>query len=191
MGYYSSRAWVRLIITISNHYICSSKDHSLFLHHNSTYITILIYVDDIIIARNHAEEIQRVTTLPHSTFRIKNLDDLMYFHGPEVAHNSSGIHLCQHKYILSLLHGIGMLDNSPVPTPTVPKYTSATIPQPLNDASSTSYRRLIGKLIYLTTMRPDIIFTAHHLSQFLSTPTNLHQQATHHMLQYPKGSPGS
>lgn len=38
-------------------------------------------------------------------------------------------------------------------------------------------------------MRPDISFVV-QLSQFLSTPTNIHLQATHHVLQYIKASPG-
>lgn len=47
----------------------------------------------------------------------------------------------------------------------------------------TSYRQLVGRLLYLTTTRPDISFAAQQLSQFMANPTDLHLQAAHHVLQ--------
>ncbi|KAL3642758.1 hypothetical protein CASFOL_013573 [Castilleja foliolosa] len=52
------------------------------------------------------------------------------------------------------------------------------------------YRRLIGKLLYLTLTRPDIAFTVHKLSQFVSQPREPHSKAVHHLLRYIKKSPG-
>lgn len=52
------------------------------------------------------------------------------------------------------------------------------------------YRRLVGKLLYLTTTRPDITFAVQQLSQFLSKPTTRHFKAAHRVLHYLKGSPG-
>ena len=43
------------------------------------------------------------------------------------------------------------------------------------------YRRLIGKLMYLTLCRPDIIYAVHRLTQFL---------AATRILQYIKGTQG-
>ena len=60
--------------------------------------------------------------------------------------------------------------------------------EPLSDISS--YRRLIGRLLYLTTTRPDIAFAVNQLSQFLSVPTDRHQEVVHRVLRYIKGSPG-
>ncbi|WVZ13928.1 hypothetical protein V8G54_011494 [Vigna mungo] len=166
---------------LSHNYNCSTSDNSLFLQHDGQYITaILIDVDDILITGNNDGEIQRITNLLHSTFRIKNLGDLTYFLGLEVARNSKGIHLSQRKYVLDLLAETGMLDSSPIPTP-----------MSLNGDAAASYRRLIGKLIYLTTTRPDITFAVNHLSQFMSAPTTAHQQATTRILQYLKGTPGT
>jgi hypothetical protein len=38
-------------------------------------------------------------------------------------------------------------------------------------ADISQYRRLVGKLLYLTNTRPDICFATQQLSQFLSKPT--------------------
>ncbi|XP_052202137.1 retrovirus-related Pol polyprotein from transposon RE1 isoform X2 [Diospyros lotus] len=52
------------------------------------------------------------------------------------------------------------------------------------------YRRLIGRLLYLTVSRPDITFTIHKLSQFISQPRQPHLDAAHHLLRYLKTAPG-
>lgn len=52
------------------------------------------------------------------------------------------------------------------------------------------YRRLIGRLIYLTNTRPDISFATQQLSQFLDSPTETHFKAAHRVLKYLKANPG-
>ncbi|XP_015958588.1 secreted RxLR effector protein 161-like [Arachis duranensis] len=58
---------------------------------------------------------------------------------------------------------------------------------PLSD--STEYRRLVGKLLYLTNTRPDISFAIRKLSQYLDHPTTSHLSAVHRILRYIKASP--
>lgn len=58
---------------------------------------------------------------------------------------------------------------------------------PLEDPAS--YRRLVGKLIYLTTTRLDISFYVQQLSQFMASPTTLHQEAAIRVLKYVKNAP--
>ncbi|XP_028767348.1 uncharacterized protein LOC114725062 [Neltuma alba] len=52
------------------------------------------------------------------------------------------------------------------------------------------YRRLIGKLIYLTMARPDISFSVYPLSQFMQSPTRSHMAAAKGIVRYLKGSVG-
>jgi len=52
------------------------------------------------------------------------------------------------------------------------------------------YRRLIGKLIYLTVIRPDITFVVGLLYWYMQAPYQLHWDVTYHILRYVKGTPG-
>ncbi|XP_019420726.1 PREDICTED: uncharacterized protein LOC109330914 [Lupinus angustifolius] len=54
----------------------------------------------------------------------------------------------------------------------------------------TSYIRLVGRLLYLTNIRPDIGFDVQQLSQFMAQLTNMHQKALCRVLRYIKGSLG-
>ena len=52
------------------------------------------------------------------------------------------------------------------------------------------YRRLIGRLIYLTITRPELSYAVHILSQFMQNPKEAHMDAASHVLRYLKGAPG-
>ena len=131
-------------------------------------------------------------TLLDQTFKIKDLGTLKFFLGLEVARSHRGIHLCQRKYTLNILSDSGMLDSRPTSTPM--DYSTrlhATLGAPLSDSSSSSYRRLVGRLIYLTYTRPDIAHVVQQLSQYMANPTTAHSQVAFRVLRYLKGTPGS
>ena len=52
------------------------------------------------------------------------------------------------------------------------------------------YRRLVGKLNYLTVTRPDIAYPVSIVSQFMSSPTVDHWATVEHILCYLKAGPG-
>lgn len=83
----------------------------------------------------------------------------------------------------------GLLGAKPCSTPVEPngKLLKESI-EPLFDSSS--YWRLIGKLLYLTHTRPEISFVVSKLSQFMEAPTNLHLQAALRVLKFIKNNPG-
>ncbi|GKB39745.1 ribonuclease H-like domain-containing protein [Tanacetum coccineum] len=56
--------------------------------------------------------------------------------------------------------------------------------------NATDYQKLIGKLIYLTTIRPDIAYTVSCLSQFMHSPLKSHLKIALKVTRYLKSSPG-
>ena len=60
--------------------------------------------------------------------------------------------------------------------------------EPLLDPEK--YKRLVGKLNYLTVTRPDISFTVSVVSQFLNSPCEDHWNEVICILKYIKDSPG-
>ena len=48
----------------------------------------------------------------------------------------------------------------------------------------------MGRLIYLTITRPDIMYSVYVLSRFMHTPCKPHMEAALRVLRYLKGAPG-
>ncbi|PNX62837.1 retrovirus-related Pol polyprotein from transposon TNT 1-94, partial [Trifolium pratense] len=188
----ASRKWYEKLtgVLLAQGYVQSSSDHSLFtLSKDSSFTALLVYVDDIILAGDSLDEFTHIKQLLDDLFKIKDLGQLKYFLGIEVAHSNQGITLCQRKYFLDLLQDTGLLGAKPAKTPLDPsvKLHQDTSP-PYADIAS--YRRLVGKLLYLTTTRPDIAFVTQQLSQFLTSPTQVHYDTACRVIKYLKGSPG-
>ena len=105
--------------------------------------------------------------------------------GIEVAHSETGIYLCQRKYCLDLIRDSGLLGCKPCSTP-----MDSSLRLHRDDSELLtdvlSYRRLVGRLLYLTTTRPDIAFATQQLSQFMSKPTRSHLDAAIRVLKYMK-----
>ncbi|PNX84365.1 retrovirus-related Pol polyprotein from transposon TNT 1-94, partial [Trifolium pratense] len=188
----ASRQWnAKLTETLlSSGYIQSKADYSLFTKNTSTGFTaILVYVDDLVLGGTDINEIHQLKALLDNKFSIKDLGSLKYFLGFEVARSKTGISLCQRKYTLDLLQDSGLLGTKPSPTPMQPqlqlqKSSGNAISDP------TTYRRLIGRLLYLTHSRPEISYAVSKLSQFLDSPTDTHMLASLHVLKYLKNNPG-
>ncbi|XP_031127473.1 uncharacterized protein LOC116029562 [Ipomoea triloba] len=106
---------------------------------------------------------QEVKTQLNNNFQIKDLGPLKYFLGLEVARQKKGIAVYQRKYALELLDDTGFLNAKLVYSPTVPSHKlSKDGSKPLEENGQ--YRKIVGKLLYLTITRPDISFATQQLS---------------------------
>ncbi|XP_038683083.1 uncharacterized mitochondrial protein AtMg00810-like [Tripterygium wilfordii] len=133
--------------------------------------------------------IQSIKDHLHSCFKIKDLGSLKYFLGLEITRSNSGLMVTQRKYALDLLHDSNFLDAKPLASPTeLNTHLSIQSGTLLPDVGL--YRRLIGRLTYLTLTRPDVSYAVHHLSQFLHAPTDQHLNAAYRVLRYIKSCPG-
>lgn len=115
-------------------------------------------------------------------FKIKDLGPLRYFPGIEVKRSPSGIHLCQRKYTLDILADFRHLASKPLKIPVDQNHKlSKSSGLPIHDP--TVYKRLIGRLLYLTLTRPDICYPTHDLSPFLDHPTSTHLATAYKILK--------
>ena len=189
----SPRAWFEWFTKVVKGYgfVQCQSDHTLFVKHflEGKLIIIIVYVDNIILTGNHEDKIDLLKKLLSKEFEIKDLGNLKYFLGMEIARSKKGIAVSQRKYVLDLLNETGMLGCKSAETP-----MDSTVKLEESDGSPPvdkgRYQRLVGKLIYLSHTRPDIGFSVSMVSQFMNNPTEKHMTAVTRILRYLKMTPG-
>ncbi|GJV04358.1 hypothetical protein Tco_1337927 [Tanacetum coccineum] len=186
----ASRQWNQELtkFLISLGYVQSKHDYSFFVKNtNGKFTAVLVYVDDMLITGDCQQEVLFLKQALHQKFIIKDLGLAKYLLGIELCRTSAGTYLNQRKYILDLLSDTGLTAAKPkeFPLPTQLKL-SLNKGNPLKDPGS--YRRLVGRLLYLTMTRPDISYAVQHLSHFVSSLKDVHMQAALHLLKYLKGT---
>ncbi|RVW17578.1 Retrovirus-related Pol polyprotein from transposon RE1 [Vitis vinifera] len=187
----SPRAWFdRFAKVIKNQgYQQGQSDHTMFFKQsNDGRMTILIvYVDDIILTGDDTGEVERLKKVLATEFEVKDLGQMRYFLGMEVARSRKGISISQRKYVLDLLTKTGMLGCKPSDTPIKARNRMESDGKPVDREK---YQRLVGRLIYLSHTRPDIAFAVSVVSQYMHSPKESHLEAVYKILRYLKGSPG-
>jgi len=180
----SLRAWFgRFSVATKKYgYKPSNSDHTLFLKHQLGKVTaLIIYVDDMIIIGDDTKEISQLQKQLATELEMKNLGELKYFLGIEVARSKQGIFLSQQKYIVDLLSEVGLLECKPAETPIVQnhklrEYSNKT------PANKERYQRLVGKLIYLLHTHPNIAYAVSIVSQFMHCLSEEHMDAVTRIL---------
>ena len=154
----SPKAWFGKFSTTMKEfgYKQSNSDHTLFIKHKEGKVTALIvYVDDMVLTGDDPCKMKALQEYLATKFEMKDLRQLKYFLGIEVARSKHGVFLSQRKYVLDLLTKTKMLGCKPVETPMEMNHKLGILP----DQAPTDkgrYQRLVGRLIYLTHTRPDI-----------------------------------
>ncbi|KAF5468111.1 hypothetical protein F2P56_012291 [Juglans regia] len=171
-------------------FVQSKSDYSLFTKKTDDYfVALLVYVDDILLANSDLSVVQNIKQSLSTFFKLKDLGPVKYFLGMEIARSKKGISICQRKYALELIADVGLLASKPVNFPMDSHCRLSKSDEKLLE-DTTAYRRLIGKLLYLTHTRPDITCSVHYLSQFLESPRVRHMQAALRIVRYVKMAPG-
>ncbi|GJT75369.1 retrovirus-related pol polyprotein from transposon TNT 1-94 [Tanacetum coccineum] len=138
----------------------SAYDHSVFYRSSDVgCILLVVYVDDIVVTGNDKSGIEKLKSFVGTCFQTKDLGSLKYFLGIENVQRA-------YDTKLKLRTEDGKLLERPE-----------------------KYRRVVGKLNYLTITRLDIAFHVSVVSQFMSSPRTLHWDVVAQILRYLKGTP--
>lgn len=152
-------------------------------------LRVLIYVDDLIISCNNLEVLEKFKSYLSTGFHMKDLGKVKYFLGIEVAHASLGIFLSQRKYALDIISETGLLGSRPFSTPMELNHKLLADDGP-KYSDPVRFRRLVGRLVYLTNTRPNIQYPVHVLSQVMHDPREAHWDAAVRIVRYLKRCPG-
>ncbi|BBN68917.1 wall-associated kinase 2 [Prunus dulcis] len=174
----AAKGWCLQQLDVNNAFLHGDLHEEVYMQlpPGKSSIFLLVYVDDIIITSTDTATISIIKNLLHQRFHLKDLGDLKYFLGIEVSRSPKGLYLSQRKYALDILKDSGLIGARPTFFPM--------------EQNLKNYRRLVGRLIYLTITRPDIVHTVHILSQFMQSPRTTHKDAADRLLHYLKGTPG-
>ena len=142
-------------------------------------------MDDIVITGSDSKNISSLKSFLQSQFHTKDLRMLRYFLGIEVMQSKHEIFLSQRKYVLDLLSETRKLGVKPRNSPMASGVHLTREGEPFEDPKR--YRRLVGKLNYLSITRHDITHSVSVVSQYMSAPTIDHWAAVEYILCYLKG----
>ena len=164
-------------------------DKTLFFKmHKNDMILVQVYVDDIIFGSTTDQLCNRFAKLMQSKYEMSMMGELTYFLGLQVSQRNDGIFICQSMYLRDLLKKYGLEDASTAKTP-MATATKLDPDDPGKSVDITSYRGMIGSLLYLTVSRPDIMFSTYLCARFQANPKESHLIAVKCIFKYLKGTP--
>ncbi|GJZ19485.1 retrovirus-related pol polyprotein from transposon TNT 1-94 [Tanacetum coccineum] len=154
------RAWYDKLysLLIEHHFTKGIVDPTLFTRrHGGDILLVQVYVDDIIFGSTNPDFSKRFANLMKNNFEMSMMGELKFFLALQVHQSPLGIFLIQSQYAIKLLNKHGMDECVSMSTPMATKRLDANLQGTPTD--QTTYRRMIGGLMYLIASRPDIAFS--------------------------------
>ena len=116
------------------------------------------------------------------------MGELKFFLGLQIKQLAQGTVINQAKYISDLLKWLDMTGSSSVKTPMTPNIP-LHVDLSGNSVDQTSYRAIIGSLLYLTASRSDIMYSTCIYARYQANPKESHLLAAKRILRNVKGTP--
>ncbi|GJX21769.1 retrovirus-related pol polyprotein from transposon TNT 1-94 [Tanacetum coccineum] len=171
---------------IEHNYTMGMVDNTLFTKKKySNLIIVQIYADDIIFGLTCQELCDDFAKIMHDEFEMSMMGELNFFLGLQLKQLEDDIFFNQSKYIKEMLKKFGLKDSKPMKTP-MSTETKLTKDEEGGSVDNTKYRGMIGSLLYLTTSRPDIMFSVCLCARFQEDPKTSHLEAVKRIFRYIK-----
>jgi hypothetical protein len=195
----SGREWYHDIdgTLISNGFVKSQADHSLYVKQSSEYLLIVIvYVDDLIIMASSMKHMEDLKASLMKQYEMSDLGELHYCLGIEFKRNRAQhtITMNQRKFIEQVLENFGMHDCKPIGTPLdvnskLVKLSDEEVKQYEREMNGVPYKQAVGSLMYaMIGTRPDLAYPQSVVSQFMANPGPMHWMAVKRIMRYLKGT---
>ncbi|GJT98974.1 retrovirus-related pol polyprotein from transposon TNT 1-94 [Tanacetum coccineum] len=184
----ASRPDLVFAVLLANNFFKGAVDPTLFTRKSGKHILLVqIYVDDIIFASTDHNACNIFSKEMSSKFQMSMMGQMSFFLGLQVSQSPGGIFINQAKYALETLKKYGMDLSDPVDTPMVDrlKLDEDLLGIPVDQ---TRFRGMVGSLMYLTTSRPDLVFTVCMCARYQAKPTKKYLEAIKRVFQYLKGT---
>jgi hypothetical protein len=95
--------------------------------------------------------------------------------------------MCQHRYAKEILERFGMENSNAVCSHMVTS-TKLSKHDQGNEVDPTQFKKIIGSLMYLTTTRPDLMFSVNMIARYMEHPVETHMTTAKRILRYLKGT---
>jgi hypothetical protein len=195
----SGREWYKDMdaTLLSNGFVRSQADHSLYVKQSSKLLLIVIvYVDDLIIMADNLEHMDEFKATLMKEYKISDLGELHYCLGIEFKRNRAQrtITMNQGKFIKQVLEDFGMEDCKPIGTPLdvnckLLKLSDEEAKACEREMQGIPYKQAVGSLMYaMVGTRPDLAYPQSVVSQFMSNPSPTHWMAVKRIMRYLKGT---
>ncbi|GJW94614.1 retrovirus-related pol polyprotein from transposon TNT 1-94 [Tanacetum coccineum] len=173
---------------IKHEYKMGMVDNTLFTKKKSSNLIIVqIYVDDIIFGSTCQDMCDEFAKIMHDEFEMSMMGELNFFLGLQIKQMKDDIFFNQSKYIKEMLKKFGLENSKPMKTP-MSSDAKLTKDEECESVDSTKYRGMIGSLLYLTTNRPDIMFSVCLCVRFQEAPKTSYLEAVKRIFRYIKGT---
>jgi hypothetical protein len=132
-------------------------------------LALILYVDDLFLTGSHTKKIQWLVQQLQTKFQMTNLSRISTYFGIEFEFTPTGLRLHQTKFAQSILDELSMTDANSTLTP-LPNGLKLWADMGAAPVDSFTYQSLVGKFIFLTHTRPDLIYSVNLVNWFMHSP---------------------
>jgi hypothetical protein len=159
-------------------------DQTLFLLRPGRDILIVqVYVDDIVFGGSSNSLVARFAEDMSREFEKSMMGELQFFLGLQIKQSKVGTFVHQAGYTKDIVRKFKMEASKAMTTP-MSTTTTLDADEEGEHVDQKEYRSMIGSLLYLTAMRPDIQFSICLCARFQASPRTSHRQVVKQIFRY-------
>jgi transposase InsO family protein len=187
----SARVWNKAFndVVLKFGFVQNEIDKCLYSYRSKSDVCYLIvHVDDILVASNNENLINEFKYHLAKYFEMKDMGNVKHFLGIDVNRDDEGNYIIsQSKYIDEIVEDAKLSDGKTSKFPLMTGYYRHTDDSLLD--TNDEYRKLIGKLLYISTnTRPDITAAVGILSKKVSNPSMTDMVEVKRVIRYLNGT---